>query len=54
MDKPAPKWLADGIPLLDLNDELDARSKDLTKTAPDNKDKDPKEEKIETGGSGQN
>jgi hypothetical protein len=30
MDKPAPKWLEDGIPLLKIKDELDERAKQLT------------------------
>ena len=34
MDKPAPKWMQEGIPVLKLKDELDERAKQLTKTEP--------------------
>ena len=31
MDKPAPKWLEEGLPLLKVNEELDARAKQLSR-----------------------
>jgi hypothetical protein len=31
MDKPAPKWMEDGIPLLQMKEHLEERVKDLTK-----------------------
>ena len=34
MDKPAPKWLEEGIPLLNIKDELDERAKELSKAEP--------------------
>ena len=34
MDKPAPKWMTDGIPLLKMKDHLDERTKEMTKPAP--------------------
>ena len=34
MDKPAPKWLDEGIPLLKIKAELDERAKELTKAEP--------------------
>jgi hypothetical protein len=36
MDKPAPKWMTDGIPLLKMKDHLEERTKEMSKpvTAP--------------------
>jgi dipeptidyl aminopeptidase/acylaminoacyl peptidase len=33
MDKPAPKWMTDGIPLLKMKDHLDERTKEMGKPA---------------------
>jgi hypothetical protein len=33
MDKPAPKWLTDGVPLLQMKDHLEERTKEMTKPA---------------------
>jgi dipeptidyl aminopeptidase/acylaminoacyl peptidase len=34
MDKPAPKWMEDGIPLLKMSDHLEQRVIEMNKTAP--------------------
>jgi dipeptidyl aminopeptidase/acylaminoacyl peptidase len=34
MDKPAPQWMTDGIPLLKMKDHLEERTKEMTKPAP--------------------
>ena len=34
MDKPAPKWLTDGVPLLQMKDHLEERSKEMAKPGP--------------------
>jgi dipeptidyl aminopeptidase/acylaminoacyl peptidase len=36
MDKPAPKWLTDGIPLLKMKDHLTERTKEVTRPPTDN------------------
>jgi hypothetical protein len=33
MDKPAPKWMTDGIPLLKMKDHLEERTKEMGKQA---------------------
>jgi hypothetical protein len=33
MDKPAPKWLTDGVPLLKMKDHLEERTKEMGKPA---------------------
>jgi hypothetical protein len=33
MDKPAPKWMEEGIPLLKMKDHLDERVTEMNKTA---------------------
>ena len=33
MDKPAPKWMLDGVPLLQMKDHLEERTKEMTKPA---------------------
>ena len=34
MDKPAPKWMEDGIPLLKMKDHLEQRVTEMNKPAP--------------------
>jgi hypothetical protein len=34
MDKPAPKWMEDGIPLLKMNEHLEQRITEMNKPAP--------------------
>ena len=33
MDKPAPKWMEEGIPALKMKDHLEERTKEMTKAA---------------------
>jgi hypothetical protein len=33
MDKPAPKWMSDGIPLLKMKDHIEERTKEINKPA---------------------
>ena len=34
MDKPAPKWLDDGVPLLKMKDHLEERTKEMGRPSP--------------------
>jgi len=34
MDKPAPKWMTDGVPLLKMKDHLEERTREMSKPAP--------------------
>jgi hypothetical protein len=45
MDKPAPKWMQDGIPLLKMKDHLEQRVTEMNKPA-------PAPEPAKTAGSG--
>jgi len=44
MDKPAPKWMEDGVPLLQMKDHLEERTKEINKTEPT--------EPVKTGSGG--
>jgi acetyl esterase/lipase len=50
MDKPAPQWMEEGIPLLKMKDHLDERVTEMNKSAKPDADA----AKSATGGSHQN